>query len=133
MSEMQPSAPAAAGVPGDPKGFEKFEAQLDELLTQLIGEAAEVIRACTKMQRFGPGGRDPKVKDGMLNHQALAFELGQFFLVWEAINGLHVMLIRDEEVQAGKASKFEKLGRYLEHSRLELRDGNVWTLQKEKP
>ena len=130
MSESQTYRPTAEEVRGDPKGYEKLEAQLDELLTHLIEEASEVIQACTKMRRFGPGGTDPRVQGGRCNHSALAFELGQLSLVWEAINGLHVPLIRDSDVQEGRESKFEKLGRYLEHSRLELRDGHVWTLGK---
>lgn len=111
-----------------------LETQLCELLEHLEEEAAEIIHACKKIKRFGIGGTDPRVKDGMANHVALAYELGQFILIWDAINGLRMPLLRNDDVQAGRVSKFEKLCRYLKHSTLVIdENGELRTVRKEKP
>lgn len=109
----------------------EFDAALDELLTHLVEESAEVIQACTKMRRFGIGGTDPRVEGGPANHMALAMELGQVLCVWECINGLRMTLLRDEDVQAGREHKFVRFQKYLKHSTVELVDGYIRTRVKE--
>jgi NTP pyrophosphatase (non-canonical NTP hydrolase) len=106
---------------------ERFNLALDELLTHLEEEAAEVIQACTKMRRFGPGGADPRVANSPLNHQALATELGQLRLVVSAIQALDSMLLREADLAAGYESKREKLQRYLKHSVLTVHGHQVMT------
>ena len=101
---------------GAPTREARFAAALDELLRHLEEEAAEVIQACTKMGRFGPGGQDPRVENGPLNHQALAMELGQLMAVWHALDALEPSLLRAKDVMRGRDKKFERMAKELKHS-----------------
>lgn len=100
---------------------------LDELLTHLEEEAAEIVQACTKLRRFGPEERDPRLQpsEAPTNRKALAMELGQLLCVIDCLQTLNVLYFRDEECKEGWERKCGRLQKYLKHSELVVVDGEV--------
>lgn len=100
---------------------------IEELLTHLEEEAAEVIQACTKLRRFGPEERDPRLRpsESPTNRKALALELGQLLCVVDCLQTIDPTYFRDEETREGWERKADRLQKYLKHSKLSLIDGEV--------
>ena len=76
----------------------------EKYLTLVAEEAAEVIQVICKIQRFGAD--DYWVKEGCVNREALAMEVGDFLEVLDRL-GLPADLI-----EQGRARKREKLKKY---------------------
>lgn len=108
MSEKRPCSPA-----------------LLELLVDLVEEAAEVVQACTTLERFGPDDSDPRMEGGPTNLQALAFEYGQLLTVQECIDAIDPELLDDDWIQKGRWAKLDELRRYLKHSTLTVSEEGV--------
>lgn len=101
---------------------------LDELLTHLEEEAAEVIQACTKLRRFGAEECDPRIDPAESppnNRKALAMEMGQLLCVVECLQALDPLFFREDEGKEGWLRKANRLGKYLNHSKLDVVDGEV--------
>ena len=89
----------------DPQGREAMNA---DYLPLVIEEAAEVIQAATKVQRFGPDRRYPSGDHaGETNTDALAMEIGDLL---EVIDRLRLPTEIIERGRAKKRAQLEKWG-----------------------
>lgn len=87
----------------------EFEA---ELLDVLAEEAAEVIHACSKAKRFGFDDADPKDPNAGTNRRKIAEEFGQLVAVINLLTEYNIL--RNDEINAGRKEKGEKLSRFLQ-------------------
>ncbi len=98
-----------------------------ELLTHLEEEAAEIIQACTKLRRFGPVARDPRIhpSEAPTNRRALSMEFGQLACVVDCLMSLDAFYFVDDDIAQGWERKATRLVKYLKHSQLEIVEGEV--------
>jgi NTP pyrophosphatase (non-canonical NTP hydrolase) len=100
---------------------------IDELLTHLEEEAAEIVQACTKLRRFGLEEKDPRLNpaEAPTNRKALAMEFGQLVCVVDCLSALESSLFLNDNVKAGWDRKFGRLQKYLRHSTIATEDGEL--------
>lgn len=98
----------------------ELERAVNELLTHVEQEAAEVIQACTKLRRFGPDGADPRLPLSPTNIQALCFELGQLWQTVDVVFALAELGACNSALYRGRDRKWQWLIRELEHVVLSL-------------
>lgn len=84
----------------------------DELLTILVEECAEVIKAATKLMRFG---KENNPMTGISNLRDLALEIGD--LQHMIFKVTEVGLVRKREMDEGFARKGVRLAQHMQHKR----------------
>lgn len=102
---------------------------MDELLTHLIEECAEIVQACTKLRRFGAEATDPRDAESPPNRVALAREVGNLLFTLQALDALDDHFLSQEEIDKGRARKLLKLQQYLRHSKVEM-DGDLVVVRR---
>lgn len=91
----------------EPKGEPLTPAEI-EVLNNLQEEAAEVIKAASKLLRFGKEDIDPKT--GGSNTYYLGLEIGNLVTMINLVG--HRKLVLEADVEQGKADKLSNLSRF---------------------
>lgn len=84
-----------------------------ELLTILMEECAEVIQACSKIQRFGWEGATTADDSGNTNRDHLATELGDLAAVANKLGAEG--RLSSPKIHAATEAKYEKMKKFTTH------------------
>lgn len=89
-----------------------------EQATLIIEECSEVIKAVTKIQRFGKVAIDPSTGTKYENLSELSIELGNLLAVISLSDFWHEgeqPLVDHQQMQTSRRAHLIKLGRYTKH------------------
>jgi hypothetical protein len=90
--------------------------QTEYLLTCLSEECSEIIKECTKAQRFGVNDVDPNARSSLQNGQKIACEMADLMAVFE-------LLVENGNMCDGRGlrrdieNKKQKVRQWMEYSR----------------
>lgn len=81
-----------------------------EILVILVEECSEVIKAATKLIRFGAGDAEPGQES--TNAQRLAHEIGD--LIETVALAIKSRLVTEDDIALGRVSKQKKLAKFMQ-------------------